>query len=208
MSDIDIPGHGTLWVASKPSVPLLVVFGGITLTLSQMDGVKRSKDDDKSVASDVYMWNYMNALKERFHIFVSHPPRHVNGQKAFDALVDAQDAKFAPSQQILYLFSGGYLPGKDLLGNKADASKVSPIFLVDIWMGNQDTEDFYTHFVNTNADRVIYVFTDGGAANNDARDTLARKLGSQKAIRVNPRKGDKGYMTHMHTNDVAIGMLP
>jgi hypothetical protein len=208
MSEIDVPGHGTLSVANKPGVPLLIVFGGITLMLSQMDGIKRSKDDDKSVPSDVYMWNYMNALKERFHIFVSHPPRHVNGVKAFEALADAQDAKFAPSQKILYLFSGGYLPGKDLLSNKEDANKVSPIFLVDIWMGGQDIEDFYTHFVNVNADRVTYVYTDGGAANDDARNFLVRKLGSQKAIQVKPQKGDKAYMTHMRTNDVAISMLP
>ena len=44
MSEIDIPGHGTLWVANKPRVPLLIVFGGITLMLSQMDGIKRFSD--------------------------------------------------------------------------------------------------------------------------------------------------------------------
>jgi hypothetical protein len=208
MSDIDIPGYGKLWVANKPDLPLLVVFGGIAVKPSQMDGIKRNKDEDKPVQSDVYMWNYMNALKSRFHIFVSLPPRHVNGPKAYDALVNAQDQKFAPSQQILFLFSGGYLPGKDLLGDKAYVNKFSSIFLVDIWMGDSTTADFYTHFVNTNADRVTYVFTEGGPANKDARDKLARKLGSQKATKVDAQKGDVGYMTHMRTNTVAIGLLP
>src|ERR1700689_3732968 len=97
MSDIDIPGFGKLWVANKPELPFLVVFGGIAVTPSQMDGVKRNKDDDKPVQSDVYMWNYMNALKNRFHIFVSLPPRHLNGLKAYDAVVAAEDGKFAPS---------------------------------------------------------------------------------------------------------------
>ena len=70
-------------------------------------------------------------------------------------------------------------------------------------MGNSTSADFYTHFVNTNADRVTYVFTQGRAANDDARDKLARKLGSQKAIKVDAQKGDVGYMTHMRTNTVA-----
>jgi hypothetical protein len=208
MSDIDIPGYGKLWVANKPDLPLLVVFGGIAVKPSQMDGIKRNKDDDKAIQSDVYMWNYVNPLKNRFHIFVSLPPRHVNGPKAYDALVNSQDQKFAPFQRILFLFSGGYLPGMGLLGDKAYANKFSAIFLVDIWMGNSSSADFYTHFVNTNADRVNYVFTQGGPANNDARDKLARKLGSQKAIEVDSQKGDVGYMTHMRTNTVAVGMLP
>jgi hypothetical protein len=208
MSDIDISGYGKLWVANKSDLPSLVVFGGIGVQPSRMDGIKRNKDDDKPVQSDVYMWNYVNPLKNRFHIFVSLPPRHVNGLKAYEALVNSQDQKFAPSQQILFLFSGGYLPGMGLLGDKAYVNEFSAIFLVDIWMGNSTSADFYTHFVNTNADRVTYVFTQGGPANNDARDKLARKLGSQKAIKVDAQKGDVGYMTHMRTNTVAVGMLP
>jgi hypothetical protein len=89
MSDIDIPGYGKLWVANKLGLPLLLVFGGIAVRPSQMDGIsgiKRNKDEDKPVQSDVYMWNYMNALKDRFHIFVSLPPRHVDGPKGSKGL--------------------------------------------------------------------------------------------------------------------------
>jgi hypothetical protein len=208
MSDIDIPGFGKLWVANKPDLPLLVVFGGIAVAPSQIDGIARNKDDDKPVQSDVYMWNYMNPVKNRFHIFVSLPPRHLNGLRAYDAVVNSQDQKFAPSRQILYLFSGGYLPGMGLLGDKDHLNKFSAIFLVDIWMGNSTSEDFYAHLVNANADRVTYVFTQGGAANSDARDKLVRKLGPQKAIKVDAQTGDVGYMTHMRTNTVAVGTLP
>lgn len=208
MSDVDIPGHGKLWVGTKADLPLLIVFGGIAVAPSQMDGITRKKDDDKPVQSDVYMWNYMTAVKSRFHIFVSLPPRAVNGPRAYDALMSKQDSSFAPTQQILYLFSGGYLPGMPVLENKDRAAKFSSIFLVDIWMGNSTVEDFYAHFVNTNADRVTYVYTQGGAANDDARNKLTRKLGSQRAIKVDPQAGDVGYMTHMRTNTVATGMLP
>jgi hypothetical protein len=203
MSDIDIPGYGKLWVANKPDLPLLMVFGGNPLKWSQMDGIKR-KHEGKPVQSDEYMWNYMSALKDRFHIFVSHPD--VNGPKAYDALVKAQDQKFVPSQRILFLFSHGYLVGKDLLGHKDYADKFSSIFLVDIWMGDRTTAHFYTHFVNTNASRVTYVFTRVGPANDDARDKLARI--SHKARRVDKKNSDVGYMTHMRTITVAVGMLP
>ena len=209
MSDIDVPGQGKFSVSSKPDLPLLVVFGGIDVRPSQMDGIKRKKDEDRPVQSDVYMWTYMNPIKTRFHIFVSHPPRSVNGPKAYDALMNAvQDQHLAPSQQILYLFSGGYLPGMGLLGDKTYANNFSSIFLVDIWMGSQTTEDFYARFVNTNADRVNYIFTQGGAANHDARDKLVRRLGPQKATKVDAQAGDVSYMTHMRTNTVAVGLLP
>jgi len=42
------------------------------------------------------------------------------------------DQCLAPSQQILFLFSGGYFPGMGFLGDKAHVKKLSAIFLVDI----------------------------------------------------------------------------
>jgi hypothetical protein len=42
MSDIDIPGYGKLWVANKLGLPLLLVFGGIAVRPSRMDGIKRN----------------------------------------------------------------------------------------------------------------------------------------------------------------------
>jgi hypothetical protein len=43
MSDIDIPGYGKLWVANKLGLPLLLVFGGIAVRPSQMDGISGIK---------------------------------------------------------------------------------------------------------------------------------------------------------------------
>lgn len=214
MAYVDVAGQGKLWVADKASLPLLVVFGGVALTPSQMDGVKRPKDDDKPVQSSDYMWKYMDPLNKRFHIFVSLSPDSVNGIKAYDELMKVvTDHKLAPSQQILYLFSGGWLPGMHLLRNKTYLAKFSAIFLVDIWMGigrrsGTLSPDFYTHFVNTNADRVTYVYTKVGPDNDDARDKLVNKLGSQRATKVEVQNDDKAYMTHLRTNTVATGLLP
>jgi len=123
MSDIDIPGYGKLWVANKPGLPLLLVFGGIAVRPSQMDGIKRNKDEDKPVQSDVYMWNYMNALKDRFHIFVSLPPRHVNGPKAYDALMNAEVRVDAadPVSVLWGLFARHGPPGRQSLCRQAIA---------------------------------------------------------------------------------------
>src|ERR1019366_861510 len=54
--DIDILGDGKLSKASDPSAPLMVVFGGV---------------DVSTIPSGQYMWNYMNTIKNRFHIFVA-----------------------------------------------------------------------------------------------------------------------------------------
>lgn len=115
--------------------------------------------------------------------------------------------------EILYLFSGGGAPGTQLLNDKG-ADRFSSIFLVDIWMGfgtkhpSPFMPDFYKHFVNTHADKTAYVYTKGGADNDDARDFLVRKLGSQKAIKVAPQAGEDLMQTHLRTNVVALKMLP
>ena len=112
------------------------------------------------------MWNFMNDLTDRFHIFVS-TSHHVSGIKSYDALIkNLKDDEHIPnpSDQILYLFSGGGAPGTSLLdGNGAE--RFSSIFLVDIWMGfgtknpSPFMPNFYKHFVNTHANKTTYVFT-------------------------------------------------
>ncbi len=194
---IDISGFGNLSVNSNAGSPLLVVFGGIPV---------------KGQQSGVYMWDYMNAVTDRFHVFVA-AHHHVDGDKAYDALMKRLAAEqVSPSQQILYLFSGGYQPGMSLLRSK-DTSLFSSIFLVDIWMGITEQShsvvpDFYKHLVNKHSDMITYVYTSFGANNNDARDYIAKKLGSQKAKLVQGNKGQNGMDIHMSTNTVAVGMLP
>lgn len=217
MSDlIDVSGFGKLSIASNndgtsKNATLLVVFGGIPVDKIEFDGIKRKKP--VYIPSGDYMWNFMNDLKDRFHIFVS-VSSHVDGNAAYNSLIKKMEEKeITHASEILYLFSGGGGPGTQLLDGKG-ADRFSSIFLVDIWMGvgrkhpSPFMPDFYKHFVNKHADKTAYVFTKGGADNSDARDFLVRKLSSQKAIEVDPQAGEDGMQTHLRTNVVALKMLP
>jgi|PlaIllAssembly_1097288.scaffolds.fasta_scaffold304462_1 hypothetical protein len=187
---VDIPGYGKLSIASDAKAPLLVVFGGI---------------DVEGVQSGVYMWKYMDKVKDRFHIFVARS-HAVNGTKAFGALTSTLKEKgLTPSSQILYLFSGGYRPGMDLLPG-GGAATFSSIFLVDIWMGvtkksGSVVPDFYKKLADGHASQITYVFTAFGANNEKARDYIAGKV---TAI---PVQGSSMH-AHMSTNTFAVDRLP
>lgn len=184
---IHIGGRGRLSLAADTDAPLLVVFGGI---------------DVGGVHSGVYMWNYMNALKSRYHIFVASS-NQVNGLASYQALMDKLDKQgVTPSEQILYLFSGGYKPGMDLLRFKP-AATFSWIYLVDIWMGNSTIADFYKNLATCNSGKMTYVHTVFGANNDKARDFIAAKLGGNATlVKGQPREG--GMQTHMRTNTTAL----
>ena len=214
---INVSGYGKLSIASdKDGTPrnatLLVVYGGIPVDKKEFDGITLKKPI--YVPSGDYMWNFMSDTKDRFHIFVS-ATNDVSGTRSYHSLIKKLTEKeiATPSDQILYLFSGGGAPGTQLLDGKG-ADRFSSIFLVDIWMGygrkhpSPFMPDFYKHFVNTHADKTTYVYTEGGADNRDARDFLVKKLGSQKAVEVDPRAGEDGMQTHLRTNEVALKMLP
>jgi hypothetical protein len=193
---IEVSGFGKLSMASDASAPLLLVFGGI---------------DVGGVQSGVYMWQFMSNIKDKFHIFVALH-NHVNGTKSYGGVKTTLQAQsLTPSNHVLYLFSGGYRPGMEVLtSDKADA--FSSIYLVDIWMGvtqksGSIVPSFYKSEVDKNTAKFSYVFTAFGANNDSARDYIAKKLGSQKAVLVKGQKGEEGMQTHMRTNTVAIGML-
>jgi hypothetical protein len=184
---VDVPGYGKLSKASDASAPLLVVFGGKVVG---------------GIPSGHYMWNYMNTIKDRFHIYVAQSP-HVNGSHAYRSLMTTVKAQgLTPSKQILYLFSGGYGPGMYLLPGSGPALFAS-IYLVDIWMGDSSVSDFYKALVDANAAKITYVYTMFGPNNEKARDYIANKLGSQRAILVE----GKGMDVHMGTNTVAVRTL-
>jgi hypothetical protein len=217
MSDlIDVSGLGKLSIASdkdgkSKNATLLVVFGGIAVNQFEFDGVERKKPI--YTPSGDYMWPFMKDLQDRFHIFVA-ASSEVNGNTAYNAPIKKLKEKGAThDSEILYLFSGGGGPGTWLLDDKG-SDRFSSIFLVDIWMGfgkkhpSPFMPDFYTHFVNAHADKTTYVYTEGGADNDDARDFLVRKLGSQKAIKVENQAGEDGMQTHLRTNVVALKRLP
>ena len=189
MVDPKIPPHGQLWVADDANVPLLVVFGGKPVA---------------HVRSGIYMWNYMTtALKAKFHIFVA-AGMNVKGTESYRIVMQTlKEHGATPSRQILYLFSGGWLPGMDLLGS-CDPDLFSSIYLVDIWMGQDDkgsfrVADFYKALADKNRAKLHYIFTKGGAENAEARDYIADKAGPRAIF---AKDGD-----HMGTNNIAIGAL-
>ena len=196
-TSIDIAGQGKLSVAPNASAPLLVVFGGI---------------DVHKVHSGVYMWNYMSHIKERFHIFVALS-NNVNGTLAYRSLMKALQTKgLTPSKQILYLFSGGYKPGIDVLTSNG-SNLFSSIYLVDIWMGvtkrsGSAVPDFYEALANGYAAKITYVYTSFGANNDAARDNIANKVGPARAKLVEGRIHEPGMQVHMRTNTAAISTLP
>ena len=184
---IDVGDFGKFSIAADASAPLLIVFGGIVVG---------------GEISGVYMWHYMQPIQDRYHIFVAHD-NTVNGTRSYDALMKLVDSKkLTPSTQILYLFSGGYRPGMDLLPGTGH-QKFSAIYLVDIWMGiGKDKKsvvpNFYKKFVDANGSKTTYVYTEHGAVNDNARDYLANKVQSATLVAGN----------HMSTNITAIHRLP
>lgn len=188
--------HGRLSLAPEADAPLLIVFGGIDVSF-----------DKKMVRSGIYMWNYMAGIKDKFHIFVAYS-NHVNGTESYHVLSKALESNgVTPSRQILYLFSGGYGPGMDLLSS-GGSNPFSSIYLVDIWMGKGKDQSgtvpkFYQRLADKSAAKLSYFYTKFGANNNEARDYIAKKLGGARATLVQ----GGGMETHMRTNTVAIANL-
>lgn len=191
-STIKIEGFGNLSPAKDQSAPLLLVFGGVVV------GGRTSGD---------YMWDYMGDIKEKYHIFVADGPRVKTPEDSYKKLLDTlqKNGLQAPSQ-ILYLFSGGWRPGMPIL-RSAGATTFSSIYLVDIWMDDTGVASFYKALADKEAGRLTYIYTRGGAENEDARDYIAKKLGATKATLVDYKTGVDKSVTHMSTNSVAVGML-
>ena len=172
---------GTLSMASNLSAPLLVVFGGVNV----------------GRRSGLYMWGYLGNITNRFHIFVAYD-NNVNGTLAYSSLISTFQAQGgAPNQQILYLFSGGWRPGMALLKSSGPAL-FSSIYLVDIWLGSEESAKFYKSLADGNAAKVTYISTENGASNDKARAYIANKVGP-RAIWFQGR--------HMETNVKAVALL-
>ena len=205
---INVSGFGKLSPAPDPKALLLMVFGGVDVESKEFDGIKRDKK--VLVASGNYMWRYLDPIGARFRIFVA-VNHHVNGNDAYDELMEKVQAwGFTPCQKILYLFSAGCKPGMLLLQRKSP-DLFESIYLVDIYLGGGSfyagCEDFYRALVDKykKTKKITYVYTEGGAGNEDAREHL--KWGSWKATSVVPQNNEDGMQTHVRTNEVAIGML-
>ncbi len=216
---VEIPLYGKLSLAPQPKAPLLMVFGGIDVPESVIDPTDRVHAK-KMVQSGDYMWNYFNKLRSRFHIFVAYSPK-VNGALAYRYVLYTlqwngappavcpvgEPQAFSGPYQILYLFSGGYKPGIELL-KSYPARLFSTIFLVDIWMGSRTIGSYYEDLAGANAGKTWYIHTSFGANNDAARDFISRKLDSARSILVRGRHGESGMQTHMRTNEEAVSRIP
>jgi hypothetical protein len=176
---IDVGDYGKFTEASSKKSPLIVVYGGIDV------GGKKSGE---------YMYDYMNKIGSSANIFVAKDHK-VNGKASYDSLKNNLSEKsITPSKKILYLFSGGYRPGMDLL-KSVSASEFDLIYLVDIWMGNSGVAEFYKKLAEDNRSKVKYFYTGNGANNQDAKNSLIKTLNFCKA---------NGNNDHMSTNNDAV----
>jgi hypothetical protein len=216
---VEIPGYGKLSLAAQPNAPLLMVFGGIDVAETVLDPADKAHAK-QMVQSGVYMWKYFNNLRSRFHIFVAHNPK-VNGALAYRYVLYtlqwkgfppavcpvAEPEAFSGPNQVLYLFSGGYKPGIELL--KSYPIKLfSSVFLVDIWMGSNGIGTYYENLAGANAGKTWYIHTSFGANNDSAMNSIAKKLGGARATLVKGRHGESGTQTHMRTNEEAASRIP
>jgi len=136
----------------------------------------------------------VDKLKNKYHIFVASS-HQVDGESTYkNVLTQLEKYGIKPSSKVLYLFSGGYRPGRSLLKNRA--SDFSKVLLVDIWMGNSEVSSFYQEFTKNNSSKVKYYYTDFGADNKIARDAIAKSAGEAKK-----KTG------HMETNVPAVAGL-
>lgn len=177
-----ISGFGKFTAASNKNAPLVVVFGGIPV------GGRQSGD---------YMYDYFNKTGNKYNLFVAKTHK-VDGAGSYSSLQNKmKEDGIIPSKKILYLFSGGYLPGMSLL-QKVGAKEFDKIYLVDIWMGNPVVSEFYKKLASENPKKVEYFYTTFGANNADASSAIASS--SSKATK-NPKNN------HMETNVDAISSL-
>lgn len=176
----DIQSYGKFTPGKDKSSPLVVVFGGIPV------GGRESGD---------YMYDYFNKTGDIFNLFVAKTHK-INGAEAYQSLKNKiSSGVMTPSKKILYLFSGGYRPGQSAL-TKFSPEEFDKIILVDIWMGNATVSTFYKDLASKYRDKVEYYYTDYGANNSSARNSIAASVSKKEKV-----------AGHMATNINAINSL-
>jgi len=161
-----IQNYGNFTPGKDKSSPLVVVFGGINVS-------GRESGD--------YMYDYFNKTGDKYNLFVAKNHK-INGEEAYQALRNKiSSGEISPSKKILYLFSGGYKPGKHAL-TKFGAEEFDKILLVDIWMGSSPVADFYKDLASQNKDKVEYYYTDYGANNSSARNHISSVVTKKEKV--------------------------
>lgn len=152
-----LSGYGKFTPASSKDAPLVIVFGGIP--------VAGRKSGD-------YMYDYFKDTGNKYNLFVASSDK-VNGPEAYQSLLNKIEKDgINPSKKILYLFSGGMLPGMYVL-QKFGANSFDEIYLVDIWMKQNIFSQFFIDLTKGNKDKVKYYYTSYGANNPSAKNTIA-----------------------------------
>jgi hypothetical protein len=173
---------GKFTPAKEKTAPLVIVFGGI-----DVNGKK----------SGEYMYDYFDKTGDNYNLFVASDHK-VDGKKAYEQIKNSINREsIKPSKKILYLFSGGWRPGKDLL-ESVGAKEFDKIYLVDIWMGDSKVGKFYTELANNNKGKVEYFYTSFGANNEKARKDISQSVSKGEQNREN---------NHMKTNEDAVKSL-
>lgn len=161
-----IQNYGNFTPGKDKSSPLVVVFGGIPV------GGRESGD---------YMYDYFNKTGDKYNLFVAKN-HNIDGVGAYQSLKNKiTSGEITPSKKILYLFSGGYKPGKPML-EKFGAEEFDKILLVDIWMGSSPVANFYKNLASQNKDKVEYYYTDYGANNSDARNYISSSVTKKEKV--------------------------
>lgn len=182
----NIEGLGNFTPSMYEGAPLVIVFGGIN--------VKERESGD-------YMYDYFNKTGNKYNLFVAKNHR-VNGLEVYNKLNQyTQSHNIYPTKKVLYLFSGGFRPGFQLL-KSVSANEFEKIYLVDIWIGkNKQVHELYAQLAKNYPNKVEYYYTGtdsqaGGSAN------LRAKLEIKRSVAVS-----KQGSNHMLTNADAVSSL-
>lgn len=176
---------GNFSQGSKNDAPLVFVFGGIPV------GGRQSGD---------YMYDYFDRTGDSFHLFVAESSK-VKGMDCYNAVMSkVKSLGLNPKKKILYLFSGGYRPGMDIL-ERIDPKQFDRIYLVDIWMGSENpyVSNFYLGIAASMPDKVEYYYTDFGAQNKKARDKMVSTV---KVKMKNPANAHTGKNSSVNVDAV------
>jgi hypothetical protein len=181
--------HGSLVLSYKYDAPAIFVYGGVTR--------------DKRKSGD-YMYDYFGpALGDEATVFVAADQK-VSGRDSFNwvmgQLAGSQKTKLnkrEPKKKILYLFSGGWRPGVDFT---PDFSDFDVVYLVDIWLGGDESLSKYLPAIEKNKGKVAFFYTKSGTAMSKGTEAVIKKSGA--AMRL-----VSGVFDHMSINYYAVEAL-
>ena len=173
---------GKISFSKDNSAPLIICFGGIDVS------GRRSGD---------YMYDYFNeSVLSKFHVFVSYS-HTTNGSQAYNAIKKIlDDSKIKPSYFLLYLFSGGYRAGIEIV-DLVSLAFFKKVYLVDIFIGKTL---YWVNLADKEPTKFVYFWSPGAHSNVEAHEKIKTKV--ENYPRPTPLSGQ--ISAHMSTNVDAI----